>query len=130
VHRLAFLAALLTAAVAMPASAFAGAIDLKITYRATDTAMPKLLELHCTPPAHGSVPAPATACKKLIAIGDKAFARPHPQTRACAQIFGGPQMALVTGIYFGRPVWARLSRVDGCATARWNSVGFLFPKPS
>jgi hypothetical protein len=38
--------------------------------------------------------------------------------------------ALVTGIYFGRPVWARLSRVDGCAIARWQRVAFLFPRRS
>jgi len=115
-------------AASSPASALAGAIDLRIAYRASETSAPKRLELHCTPPAHGSVPAPATACRKLIAIGDKAFARPHPQTQACAQIFGGPQTALVTGVYFGRPVWAKLSRVDGCANARWNSVAFLFPR--
>jgi hypothetical protein len=130
VHRLALTLAVLSLAVVLPASALAGAIDLRITYRPTGTAAPKRLELHCAPPAHGSVPAPATACRKLIAIGDKAFARPHPQTMVCAQIFGGPQTALVTGIYFGRPVWAKLSRVDGCATARWNSVAFLFPKSS
>jgi hypothetical protein len=128
-HRLSLLVTVFTAVV-LPPSAVAGAIDLRITYKATDAAAPKRLELHCTPPAHGSVPAPATACKKLIAIGDGAFARPHPQTQACAQIFGGPQTALVTGIYFGRPIWAKLSRVDGCANARWNSVAFLFPKAS
>jgi len=127
-HRLALLAVAVAVAVAVPTTALAGAIDLRIAYRASESATPKRLELHCTPPAHGSVPAPATACRKLIAIGDKAFARPRPQTQACAQIFGGPQTALVTGIYFGRPVWAKLSRVDGCANARWNSVAFLFPK--
>ena len=128
-HRLAFLAVVVAAA-ALPASALAGAIDIRIAYRATDAAAPKRLELHCTPPAHGTVPAPTTACRRLIAIGDGAFARPRPQTQACAQIFGGPQTALVTGIYFGRPVWVKLSRVDGCAIARWNSVAFLFPKTS
>jgi Subtilisin inhibitor-like len=130
VHRLALLVAVLATAVALPASALAGAIDLRIAYRASETAAPKRLELHCTPPPHGSVATPAAACRKLIAIGDRAFARPRPQTQACAQIFGGPQTALVTGIYFGRPVWAKLSRVDGCAIARWNSVAFLFPKSS
>ena len=35
--------------------------------------------------------------------------------------------ALVTGIYYGRAVWARLSLSDGCAIARWNAVAFLFP---
>ena len=129
-HRLVLFLLAAIVATAAPASALAGAIDLRIAYRATETAALKRLELHCTSPAHGTVPVPATACRKLIAIGDKAFARPHPQTTACAQIFGGPQTALVTGIYFGRPVWARLSRVDGCAIARWNSVAFLFPKSS
>ena len=129
-HRPTLLLAFLALATFLVPSAFAGAIDLRISYRATETAPPKRLELHCTPPAHGTVPAPAMACRKLIAIGDRAFARPNPQTQACAQIFGGPQTALVTGIYFGRPVWAKLSRVDGCANARWQSVAFLFPKAS
>jgi hypothetical protein len=127
-YRLVLLLAAVAAAAILPVSALAGAIDIRITYRATDTATPKQLELHCSPPVHGSVPAPMTACGKLIAIGDQAFARPRPQTQACAQIFGGPQTAVVSGIYFGRPVWAKLSRVDGCAIARWKRVAFLFPK--
>ena len=127
-QRLALLAVAVVTAVAVTAPARAGAIDLRIAYKANDAAAPRRLDLHCTPPAHGSVADPATACRKLIAIGDRAFARPRPQTQVCAQIFGGPQTALVTGVYFGRPVWARLSRVDGCAIARWNSVAFLFPR--
>jgi hypothetical protein len=129
-QRLAFLLLVATIAVAVPALAQAGAINLKIVYRASDTSKPRLLELHCTPPIHGTLPAPASTCRKLAALGDDALARPGVGTTACSQIYGGPQTALVTGIYFGRRVWARLTRVDGCAIARWNALAFLLPKPS
>jgi hypothetical protein len=120
-------AALLAAVVlAAPAVAHAGAIDLRIAYRATATAPVKKLTLRCAP-ARGTVASPDIACRKLIAIGAKAFAPTPRGMRACAQIYGGPQTALVTGTYFGRPVWTKLSRVDGCADARWRAVAFLFP---
>jgi hypothetical protein len=43
----------------------------------------------------------------------------------CSQIFSGPQVALVTGIYRGRHVWARFRRTDSCQTDRWNRIAFL-----
>jgi hypothetical protein len=46
----------------------------------------------------------------------------------CTQIYGGPEEALVTGSFRGRKVWARFSRVDGCAVDRWNRLSFLFAK--
>ena len=46
---------------------------------------------------------------------------------ACSQIYGGPMTAVVTGSYYGRKVWTRLTRSDGCAVARWTRVAFLFP---
>jgi hypothetical protein len=45
----------------------------------------------------------------------------------CAQLYGGPMTAVVTGTYDAHTVWARLTRRDGCAIARWNKVGFLLP---
>jgi hypothetical protein len=49
---------------------------------------------------------------------------------ACAELYGGPMTAIVTGTYEGRKLWTRLSRVDGCAIARWSRVAFLFPPVS
>ena len=124
-HRSALTALVVTAALTVPAAAGAGAIDLRIAYRATPTAAPKLLTLRCDP-ARGTVARPASACRRLRAIGPDAFA-PTPRDRVCAQIAGGPMTALVTGAYYGRTVWARLSQSDGCAIARWKLVSFLFP---
>ena len=128
-HRISVVSLVGAAALVLPAAALAGAIDLRIAYRADESAPAKVLTLHCAP-ARGTVASPGNACRRLIALGDGAFAPTPRGMRACAQIYGGPQTALVTGIYFGRPVWTRLSRVDGCANARWTSVAFLFPRTS
>jgi len=127
VQRIALIAAVALAALGLPASALAGAIDLRITYRASATASPKVLTLTCDSAATGTVASPVTACRRLRAIGDQAFAPTPRGMGACAQLYGGPMRALVTGVYYGRTVWTKLTRVDGCAIARWNRVAFLFP---
>lgn len=109
-----------TAGQATPAST-----GLRVVYRPSETAPPRVLTLRCDP-ARGTVPRPATACQRLRTLGPQAFA-PPPPGRACTQIFGGPQTALVTGTYLGRQIWVRLDRVDGCAIGRWNRLSFLFP---
>jgi hypothetical protein len=120
----AVLAAAAVSAAAAPAAG-TGAIDLRISYRATPTAAPKVFTLTCKP-VRGNVPNPATACRKLQALGTAAFA-PTPRGRMCTQIAGGPMTALVTGSLQGHRIWTRLSQSDGCATARWNLVSFLLP---
>jgi len=123
----AVLASLVVAAFLVPpALAATGGIDLRLTYRASETAAPKVLTLGCDP-ARGTVAHPAATCRRLRTIGDPAFAPTPRGMGTCAQLYGGPMTAVVTGIYDGRPVWAKLTRVDGCAVARWNRVGFLFP---
>src|SRR5919204_3365219 len=82
--------------------------------------------LRCGPPG-GSLPRAAIACRRLAAL-DHPFA-PTPPGTACSQIFAGPQVALVTGRYRGRRVYARFSRRNGCETERWNRVRVLFPVP-
>lgn len=119
--------ALVTAAVAAAGSGATstGAIDLRIAYRATPTAATKVFRLTCNP-AHGTVPSPATACRKLQSLGSNAFA-PTPRDRVCTQIAGGPMVAVVTGSFQGRRLWVRLNQSDGCQIARWNLVSFLLP---
>jgi hypothetical protein len=65
-------------------------------------------------------------CASLARVKDP-FA-PVPKGTACTLIYGGPQVARVTGTYQGRRVWVRFRRSDGCEIARWNRVAFLFPR--
>jgi hypothetical protein len=65
-------------------------------------------------------------CRELSRLGWQAFRPPSPTT-ACAELYGGPQVALVRGRVQGRRVWVRLSRVDGCQIARWSRVSSLLP---
>ena len=78
-------------------------------------------------PAAGTLPRRTDACTALMKL-QRPFA-PTPLNIVCTQIYGGPQEALVTGRFRGKPVRARFSRKDGCEIARWNRVRFLFPEP-
>ena len=80
--------------------------------------------LRCAP-VGGTLPNRGTACRHLAAL--KAPFAPTPPGTACIQIYGGPQVALVTGRFRGHTVRAHFSRIDGCEIARWNRVRFLFP---
>jgi hypothetical protein len=81
--------------------------------------------LRCSP-VGGTLPAPAAACRRLNGLPDDPFA-PTPPRTPCTQIYGGPQVARVTGTFRGRRVRTTFTRRDGCAIARWNRVSFLFP---
>ena len=78
-----------------------------------------------TCPAGGSLPNPEEACRRLDELGNRAFA-PTPGDVACAEIFGGPEVAEVRGTFRGDPVEARFSRNDSCEMERWKRVEFLF----
>lgn len=81
--------------------------------------------LRCAP-AGGTHPRPAKTCRELARLGWQAF-RPAPANRACTEIYGGPQLAIVSGRVAGRAVWARLTRIDGCQIERWDRVPSLLP---
>ena len=81
--------------------------------------------LRCAP-AGGTHPRAAATCTGLARLGWRAF-RPVPRNTACTDIFGGPQLAIVSGRVAGRRVWARLSRRDGCQIERWERVPSLLP---
>ena len=123
--RFALPTALAALAVALPAQA--GTISLRIAFKAHETAPLQLTTLRCGARSTGTVPRPAEACRRLRALGAGAF-RPTAPDRACTEIFGGPSTARVTGFYFDRTLWVRLSRVNGCEIARWDRVGFLLPR--
>ena len=81
--------------------------------------------LRCDP-VGGTLPRRAAACRELSRVGWRAIA-PVPADTACTEIFGGPQVAIVSGHVDGHRVWARLSRVDGCQIARWTRIPSLLP---
>lgn len=75
-------------------------------------------------PAGGTHPNPASACDFLTLAhnwGQDPFA-PTPKNQACAEIYGGPATAKVTGSWNGRAVDATFNRVDSCAIDRWNNA--------
>lgn len=76
-------------------------------------------------PLGGTLPHAAAACRRLAGL--KAPFAPTPKAVACSQIYGGPQIATVTGTFRGGSVRATFSRRNGCEIERWNRVAFLFP---
>lgn len=79
--------------------------------------------------AGGNHPAAARACERLGGFareGKDPFA-PVPAGGLCAQVYGGPVTARVTGTWQGRRIDARFSRSDGCEIARWENAEPLLP---
>lgn len=99
--------------------------DLVVEVRLGPGAAPTRTRLTCDPPG-GDHPDPAAACADL-AREPEPFA-PLPPDVLCAEIYGGPETATVTGTYAGRPVALELSRTDGCRIAQWDRLGALLPR--
>jgi Subtilisin inhibitor-like len=97
-------------------------LQIEISIRGSE-APTKVWTLHCPP--GGTLPDAETACSKLAEVKDP-FA-PVPKGTACTQIYGGPEIAHVSGTFDGDRVDTQFSRGDGCELERWNKVGFLFP---
>lgn len=84
--------------------------------------------LLCAPPA-GTHPDPPAGCAALEAAGSDAF-KPTPADMGCTMIYGGPQVAELTGTLEGRVLEARLVRSDGCAIARWDALKTVVSIPA
>jgi hypothetical protein len=97
-------------------------LTIEISIRGSE-APTKVWTLTC--PAGGTLPHPDRACRKLAKLR-RPFAA-TPKTTVCTQIYGGPEIADVTGSFHGRPVKAHFDHGNGCEIARWNRVAFLFP---
>lgn len=80
--------------------------------------------LRCNP-VGGTLPRRADACRRLAALPN-AFA-PIPRNAVCTAIYGGPQVARVTGTFKGRRIWTTFARRNGCDIARWDRHKFLLP---
>lgn len=78
-----------------------------------------------TPEEAHRLPDATNACRRLMQL-ENPF-EPLPLDVACTQIYGGPQVAEVRGIFNGRRIKARFTRADGCQIDRWDRHRFLFP---
>jgi hypothetical protein len=111
-------------------SGSAGASDgtsLRIRYWSEGKAGSSIVwTLRCAPPG-GTHPRAAAACGVLASV--RAPFAPVPKDVGCTQVYGGPQLARVSGTLRGRPVWASFQRRDGCEISRWARVGPLLPTP-
>ncbi|MFF5502623.1 SSI family serine proteinase inhibitor [Streptomyces roseolus] len=86
-------------------------------------------KLTCDDRPGGDHPAAARACERLAGFarsGEDPFA-PVPADRMCAQMYGGPVTARVTGVWQGRRIDARFSRANGCEIDRWENMEPLLP---
>ncbi len=102
----------------------AGPLAADLTVSVDDgSGTPSTWTLTCEP-VGGEVPDPEQACTELGTVGPSVFA-PPPKDQMCTQVFGGPEVATVTGTFAGEPVSASFSRTDGCEIARWESVSSL-----
>ena len=83
-----------------------------------------------TPPADAlagsTVPDPAAARAAVERFGEEAFFAKRRADMLCTQQYVGPQVAVVTGTFHGRPVHSRFSLTDGCEIARWRALAPLF----
>ena len=109
-----------------PAAGRSGTTDLKITYWAegSSAGATRKWTLRCGP-AGGSLPQAAAACRKLGAMRNP-FA-PIARDAMCTEQYGGPQVAVITGNFRGRPLWAQLANRNGCEISRFKRLSFLVP---
>lgn len=76
-------------------------------------------------PTGGDHPDAEQACAAIQ--GHRSALNPVPEDRMCAQVYGGPQKATVTGTWRGEQIFAALSRTNACETARWDALVPLVP---
>jgi hypothetical protein len=68
------------------------------------------------------------ACRTARRIAGLLASGPDPH-RACSQIYGGPERALVTGTIGGRRIRHGFTRTNGCGVAEWRRAMPLLPRP-
>lgn len=104
-----------------------GCCALEIIVWERPGAAPHVYSVRCDPPSGGH-PDPAGACA-LLHSGAEPFTPVTPGT-VSAQVYGGPQRAVVTGTWQGRRVSTGFSRSNAAEIARWDRAVPLLPDPT
>lgn len=61
-------------------------------------------------------------CAWLRGDGRELLLEEPPVDQVCTEVYGGPEIATISGTLDGQPVDATFSREDGCAIARYDAV--------
>ena len=123
---------LTVAGLALPAGAQAGAVNLRISY-GDGAGNTKRATLTCDakgPRATGFLRHrnAARLCRRAYAL--ERFLGSQPDTtRACTEVYGGPDRAVIRGNVKGTQVERRFGRADGCEIADWERAKLLLPRP-
>ena len=75
--------------------------------------------------AESTLPDPTAALAAVERFGEDLFFAVRRPDAMCTQQYGGPQVALVTGLLYGRRVHSRFTLTDGCEIARWRALAPL-----
>lgn len=65
-------------------------------------------------------------CRRLGELKGFLTSQP-PRGRVCAEVFGGPAKARISGRIDGRRVDRRLARTDACQISDWDRADILLP---
>lgn len=86
--------------------------------------------LDCDGEPGGDHPAAARACARLTELAKQKQDpfEPVPKDAVCAQQYGGPVLARITGDWRGRSVDAAFSRANGCEIDRWENLEPVLPR--
>lgn len=120
---------LLSAGCGSGSSGSSGPTALHITVWPKGKAGPSTTYTLKCPQGTGTLPDARAACSKLKQVSAKTF-EPVPTGTACTEIYGGLQTAQVSGRLAGKPIRAEFERTNGCESARWELLTFLFPLES
>ncbi|MFF2032315.1 serine protease inhibitor [Arthrobacter sp. NPDC058192] len=114
----------------LPTGPGQGNAELAIMIKPSETGTATNFTLVCqngVPAPESQHPNAAAAC--LAIKNNPAILSPAPpgKGQVCTQqaapaVYGGPQVATVTGVVDGRPVQASYSLKDGCEIAAWNAA--------
>ena len=117
---------------ALPATASAGAVNLRFAY-GDGAGHRKHATLTCdsyeqTGTGYLRKRDPAKLCAAAYRLKRFLSSEP-PKDRACPEIYGGPDRARVRGNVAEAGVDRRFNRTDGCGIADWDKAKVLLPKP-
>ena len=107
-------------------------IDLRVEVRGEENADPTASTLTCTAGEQTGTGALATGAAEACANARQnadLLVQGSPQDRMCTEIYGGPQIAVVTGTLDGEEVDRTFTRSDGCQIADWDTLQPLLGAP-